>query len=45
MICRSKVIKPGKMFSVCQSEVFALNEKEEKMVAVALVTIANTNPK
>lgn len=42
MICRSKVLKPGKMLSVCQSEVFGINNGEEKMVAVALVTIANT---
>jgi hypothetical protein len=30
------------MISVCQSEVFAINNNEEKMVAVALVSIANT---
>jgi uncharacterized protein (TIGR00369 family) len=42
IIARSKVLKPGKMITVCQSEVFAVNNSEEKMVAVALVSIANT---
>lgn len=42
MICRSKVLKPGKMITVCQSEVYGLKNGEEKLVAVALVTIANT---
>lgn len=42
ILVKSKVLKPGKMISVCQSEVFAINNNEEKMVAVALVSIANT---
>ncbi len=42
IICVSKVLKPGKMISVCQSEVFAVHHHEQKMVAVALVSIANT---
>jgi uncharacterized protein (TIGR00369 family) len=42
IICISKVLKPGKNISVCQSEVFAVNNGEQKMVAVALVSIANT---
>lgn len=41
LISRSKVLKPGKMITVCQSEVFALENGEEKMVAVALISLAN----
>ncbi|MDB5227548.1 MAG: Phenylacetic acid degradation protein PaaD, thioesterase [Bacteroidota bacterium] len=43
LISRSKVLKPGEMITVCQSEVFAIKNGEEKMVAVALVSLANAN--
>lgn len=42
IIAVSKVLKPGKMITVCQSEVFAENNGERKMIAVALISIANT---
>lgn len=42
IIVKSNVLKPGKMISVCQSEVFAINNDEEKMVSIALVSIAIT---
>ncbi len=42
IIAISKVLKPGKMITVCQSEIFAVNNGEQKMVAIALVSIANT---
>lgn len=42
IIAISKVLKPGKLISVCQSEVFAVNQGEQKMAAVALVSIANS---
>jgi uncharacterized protein (TIGR00369 family) len=41
--CRSKVLKPGRMFTVVESEVFADLDGGEKMVAKALVTLAVVN--
>ena len=42
IIAISKVLKPGKMITVCQSEIFAVNNGKQKMVAIALVSITNT---
>ena len=38
--CRADVIKPGKTIIVVESEVFATNAGEEKLIAKAMVTIA-----
>lgn len=38
--CRSEVLKPGRTITVCESEVFAVNSVEEKLIAKATVTLA-----
>ncbi|MBI4209487.1 MAG: PaaI family thioesterase [Deltaproteobacteria bacterium] len=38
--CHSKVLKPGRMFTVVESDVFCNWDGEEKRVAKALVTLA-----
>jgi uncharacterized protein (TIGR00369 family) len=38
--CRAEVLKPGRMFTIVESEVFALAEDKSAMVAKALVTLA-----
>ena len=38
--CCSKVLKPGRMFTVVESEVFSNFKGEEKLIAKALVTLA-----
>ncbi len=40
LICRSKVLKPGRRILVVVSEVFVEADGEEKMVAKALLTMA-----
>lgn len=40
LIARARVRKPGRSVSVVHSEVFAVNEGEEKTVAVMLATMA-----
>ncbi len=37
---RAQVIKPGRLFTIAESEVFALAGSEEKLIAKALVTLA-----
>jgi uncharacterized protein (TIGR00369 family) len=39
MICRSKVVNNGKTIKVSESEIFSLNEDQEKLVAKAMVTL------
>jgi len=38
--CRAQVIKPGRRFSIAESEVFAADQAGEKLIAKALVTLA-----
>ncbi len=38
--CRSEVLRPGKTFTVVESEVFALFKQESTMVSKATVTLA-----
>lgn len=40
LICRSKVLKPGKTLSVVESEVYSADESREKLVSKATLTIA-----
>lgn len=39
LVCRSRVIKPGKQIIVAESKVFALNNGAEEQVCQALVTL------
>ncbi len=39
LICRSNVIKPGRTIIAAESELFALPDSEEKLVAKAMVTL------
>jgi len=39
ILCRARVIKPGKRIYFAESEVFGLGENEEKLVAKAAVTL------
>jgi len=38
--CRGHVLRAGKMLVICEAEVFALKEQEEKLVSKATVTLA-----
>jgi uncharacterized protein (TIGR00369 family) len=40
LMCRSKVLKPGKTLSVVESEVYSMDESGEKLVSKATLTIA-----
>ena len=40
LICRAKVLKPGKSLIVVEAKVYCRTEGEEKLTAVALATIA-----
>jgi uncharacterized protein (TIGR00369 family) len=40
LICRSKVLKPGKQFSFVESEVFCVSAGAERLVAKASATMA-----
>jgi uncharacterized protein (TIGR00369 family) len=40
LVCRARVIKPGKTFSVVAADVFSVTGAEEKHTATALATIA-----
>ncbi len=40
LICRSKVLKPGKTLSVVESEVYSVDKSGEKLVSKATLTIA-----
>ena len=39
LICRSRVIHPGKRVLVSESEVYSVHKKSEKLVAKAMVTL------
>jgi len=39
IICRSKVVNNGKTIKVSESELFSLNENQEKLIAKAMVTL------
>lgn len=41
LVCRSDVVKPGRMLTVVESKVFSVEDGAEKLVAVALAGIAN----
>jgi uncharacterized protein (TIGR00369 family) len=38
--CRGHVLRAGKMLVICEAEVFALKDAEEKLVSKAIVTLA-----
>jgi uncharacterized protein (TIGR00369 family) len=44
LICRSKVLKPGKTLSVVESEVYSVFGSEEKLVSKATLTITIVEP-
>ena len=39
IVCRSKVVNNGKKIKVSESELFSLNESQEKLIAKAMVTL------
>jgi uncharacterized protein (TIGR00369 family) len=39
IVCRSKVVNNGKTIKVSESELFSINEDQEKLVAKAMVTL------
>ena len=41
LTCRAEVVKPGRMLTVVEAKVTCRTDGEEKLVAVALATIAN----
>jgi uncharacterized protein (TIGR00369 family) len=41
LTCRAQVVKPGRSLTVVEAKVFCRTDGEEKLVAVALATIAN----
>jgi uncharacterized protein (TIGR00369 family) len=41
LTCRAEVVKPGRSLTVVEATVFCRTDGEEKLVAVALATIAN----
>jgi uncharacterized protein (TIGR00369 family) len=43
--CRAEVVKPGRLLTVVEAKVFCRTKGEEKLVAVALATIANLDVK
>lgn len=45
MVCRSKVIKPGRQLTFCQSDVFVRTKDDEIQTASATVTIASIEPR
>jgi len=40
LICRAEVLKPGRRFSVVESEVFCVDDGEEQMVSKMIATMA-----
>jgi uncharacterized protein (TIGR00369 family) len=38
--CRGRVLRAGKMLVICESEIFAEKDSEEKLVSKAMVTLA-----
>ena len=45
LTCRAEVIKPGRSLTVVEAKVYCRTDGEEKLVAVALATIANLDIK
>jgi uncharacterized protein (TIGR00369 family) len=45
LTCRAEVVKPGRLLTVVEAKVFCRTDGEEKLVAVALATIANLDMK
>jgi len=45
LTCRAEVVKPGRLLTVVEAKVTCRTEAEEKLVAVALATIANLDVK
>ena len=45
LTCRAEVVKPGRLLTVVEARVTCRTEDEEKLVAVALATIANLDLK
>jgi uncharacterized protein (TIGR00369 family) len=43
--CRAKVLKPGRSFSVVESEVFCFSAGEERLVSKMTATMAYVEPK
>lgn len=41
LTCRAEVVKPGRSLTVVEAKVYCRTDGEEKLVAVALATIAN----
>lgn len=41
LTCHAQVLKPGRLFTIVESEVFAHHEGNEKLVCKATVTIGN----
>ncbi|MCG6950218.1 MAG: PaaI family thioesterase [Acidobacteria bacterium] len=44
LICRAKVLKPGRQLSVVESEVFCVSAGEERMVSKMTATMAYVEP-
>jgi uncharacterized protein (TIGR00369 family) len=40
LICRAEVLKPGRRFSVVESEVFCVDDGEEQLVSKMIATVA-----
>ncbi|AVO54716.1 PaaI family thioesterase [Ectopseudomonas mendocina] len=40
LICRAEVLKAGQRQAVCRADVFAVKDRQEKLVATGLATIA-----
>jgi uncharacterized protein (TIGR00369 family) len=45
LTCRAEVVKPGRLLTVVEAKVFCRTDGDEKLVAVALATIANLDMK
>src|SRR3954470_23315437 len=45
LTCRAEVVKPGRLLTVVEAKVFCRTDGEERLVAVALATIANLDLK
>ena len=45
LTCRAEVVKPGRLLTVVEAKVFCRTDGEEKLVALALATIANLDMK
>ena len=45
LTCRAEVVKPGRLLTVVEAKVTCRTDGEEKLVAVALATIANLDVK